>query len=127
MYEIGRQWDCNNAKVIPLVVEVLGTVGKDFEKFVDYLGVDLIFSTLQIVCSLLIRDCKNPKESPRYLRLLDAACCPAKVSAETSKTEHYKQIILIIIILLIMIIVITIIVIIIIIIVIIMVIIIMGR
>ena len=39
MYEISRQWDGNNVKLMPLVDGVLGTVSKDFEKFVYYLNI----------------------------------------------------------------------------------------
>ena len=50
--DISRLWDCNNVKMKPLVIGELGTVSQDFEKFVECLGVDLNFSTLQEACLL---------------------------------------------------------------------------
>lgn len=45
-------WDCKYVKVITLFIGVWGTVSKDFENFVEHLGVDSNFSTLQKACLL---------------------------------------------------------------------------
>ena len=51
-YEIAKIWKMRKVKVIPVVVEALGTVKKHFEKWIEKLDLDLTIKALQKPCVL---------------------------------------------------------------------------
>ena len=60
-YEIAKVWKMRKVEVIPVVMGVLGTVTKHFEKWIEKLDLDLTVEALQKPCLLgtgrIIRKC----------------------------------------------------------------------
>ena len=51
-YEIARMWRMKDVEVIPVVIGVLGTVTKQFEKWIQKLDLEITVEMLQKLCLL---------------------------------------------------------------------------
>ena len=51
-WEIKRIWDCGDVTVIPIIIGALGTISKNFEKWLNKANSATHFGTLQKACLL---------------------------------------------------------------------------